>query len=115
MDSFIAKANIGRFQDLLAHETDPERRRLIQGLLGSEQQKLQVADIQARKLSNLGEGGEIPTNPSAKAFSSHQNSLYDVPGKGKPERIRIRTGSLSRSAGTSNVGPVSASDRRADS
>lgn len=49
MDRFIAQANISHFQDLLAHETDPERRRLIEDLLGSEQQKLQVADIRARK------------------------------------------------------------------
>lgn len=48
MDRFIARANIAHFQDLLARETDPGQRRLIEGLLASEQKKLEIAESQAR-------------------------------------------------------------------
>lgn len=51
MDQFIARANIAHFQDLLAHETDPEQRRVIEGLLALEQKKLAIAESQARDQS----------------------------------------------------------------
>lgn len=48
MDRFIARANIAHFQDLLARETDPEQRRVIEGLLALEQKKLDIAESRAR-------------------------------------------------------------------
>lgn len=51
MDRFIARANIAHFQDLLARETDPEQRRVIEGLLALEQKKLEIAESQARDRS----------------------------------------------------------------
>lgn len=47
MDRFIALANIVHFQDLLARESDPEKRRIIEGLLARERQKLEIAEHQA--------------------------------------------------------------------
>lgn len=47
MDRFIARANIAHFEDLLAGETDPEKRRMIQDLLTGEKQKLEIAERQA--------------------------------------------------------------------
>ncbi|TIO11086.1 hypothetical protein [Mesorhizobium sp.] len=51
MDRFIARANIAHFRDLLACETDPEQRRVIEGLLALEQKKLEIAEGQARDQS----------------------------------------------------------------
>ena len=51
MDLFIARANIAHFQDLLASETDPEQRRVIESLLALEQKKLEMAESQARDQS----------------------------------------------------------------
>lgn len=51
MDRFIARANIAHFQDLLARETDPGQRRVIEGLLALEQKKLEIAESQARDQS----------------------------------------------------------------
>lgn len=51
MDRFIARANIAHFQDLLARETDPEQRRIIEGLLALERKKLEIAENQARDQS----------------------------------------------------------------
>ena len=48
MDRFIARANIAHFRDLLARETDPEQRRVIEGLLALEQKKLEIAEGRAR-------------------------------------------------------------------
>jgi|UPI000570E2D9 hypothetical protein len=53
MDRFIARANIAHFQDLLARETDPEQRRVIEGLLALEQKKLEIAESQARDHSRV--------------------------------------------------------------
>ncbi|BCM20868.1 hypothetical protein [Mesorhizobium sp. J8] len=47
MDRYIARANIAHFEDLLARETDPEKRRVIEGLLARERQKLEIAERQA--------------------------------------------------------------------
>ncbi|MDG4880399.1 hypothetical protein [Mesorhizobium sp. WSM4884] len=47
VDRFIARANIAHFEDLLAGETDPEKRRMIQDLLAGEKQKLEIAERQA--------------------------------------------------------------------
>ena len=47
MDLFIARANIAHFEDLLAAETDPEKRRVIEDLLARERQKLKIAEQQA--------------------------------------------------------------------
>ncbi|RUV86063.1 MAG: hypothetical protein EOQ55_01850 [Mesorhizobium sp.] len=49
MDRFIARANIAHFEDLLARETDPEKRRAIQDLLAHEKEKLEIAERQADK------------------------------------------------------------------
>ncbi|MGX8007515.1 hypothetical protein ACVDG8_000135 [Mesorhizobium sp. ORM8.1] len=49
MDGFIARANIRHFQDLLERETDPKQRRVIEGLLALELQKLKITEDQARK------------------------------------------------------------------
>jgi hypothetical protein len=49
MDPLIAHANISHFQNLLVGETDLERRCVIEGLLALEQEKLKIADSQARK------------------------------------------------------------------
>ena len=51
MDRFIARANIAHFQDLLSRETDPEQRRVIEGLLALEQKKLEIAEGRARDQS----------------------------------------------------------------
>ncbi|MCH4559156.1 hypothetical protein [Mesorhizobium jarvisii] len=51
MDRFIARANIAHFQDLLARETDPEQRSVIEGLLALEQKKLEIAESKARDQS----------------------------------------------------------------
>lgn len=51
MDRFIARANIAHFQDLLSRETDPEQRRVIEGLLALEQKKLEIAESRARDQS----------------------------------------------------------------
>ena len=51
VDRFIARANIAYFEDLLARETDPEQRRVIEGLLDLERQRLKIAERQARKES----------------------------------------------------------------
>ncbi|MGX7871974.1 hypothetical protein ACVDG8_033295 [Mesorhizobium sp. ORM8.1] len=51
MDRFIARANIAHFQDLLARETAPEQRRILEGLLALEQKKLEIAESQARDQS----------------------------------------------------------------
>ena len=58
VDRFIARANIAHFEDLLARETDPEQRRVIEGLLAQERQKLQIAEREARKESRQ------PSNPA---------------------------------------------------
>ncbi|MDG4875319.1 hypothetical protein P9273_09440 [Mesorhizobium sp. WSM4935] len=47
MDRFIARANIAHFEDLLALETDPEKRRVIEDLLARERHKLEIAERQA--------------------------------------------------------------------
>ncbi|RWA68065.1 hypothetical protein [Mesorhizobium sp.] len=47
MDRFIARANIAHFEDLLAGEADPEKRRMIQDLLAREKEKLEIAERQA--------------------------------------------------------------------
>lgn len=47
MDRFIARANIAHFEDLLAGETDPEKRRMIQDLLTGEKHKLEIAERRA--------------------------------------------------------------------
>lgn len=47
MDRFIARANIAHFEDLLARETDPEKRRVLEALLARERQKLEIAEHQA--------------------------------------------------------------------
>ncbi|RAZ91028.1 hypothetical protein DPM33_12190 [Mesorhizobium hawassense] len=47
MDRFIARANIAHFEDLLARENDPEKRRVIEGLLAREKHKLEIAEQQA--------------------------------------------------------------------
>lgn len=47
MDRFIARANIAHFEDLLAKETDPEKRRVIGDLLATERRKLEIAEHQA--------------------------------------------------------------------
>lgn len=47
MDRFIARTNIAYFEDLLVRETDPEKRRIVQGLLLSEREKLEIAQRQA--------------------------------------------------------------------
>lgn len=55
MDRFIARANIAHFEDLLAGETDSEKRRVIENLLARERQKLEIAEHQfnaAAKPSN---------------------------------------------------------------
>lgn len=60
MDRFIARANITHFQDLLARETNPEQRRVIEGLLALEQKKLEMAESQARDQSRVpGEPGNV--------------------------------------------------------
>ena len=60
MDRFIARANIAHFQDLLARETDPEQRRVIEGLLALEQKKLEIAESQARDQSGApGKPGRV--------------------------------------------------------
>ncbi|RWJ99551.1 hypothetical protein [Mesorhizobium sp.] len=43
----IARANIAHFEDLLARETDPEKRRVIEALLARERQRLDIAERQA--------------------------------------------------------------------
>lgn len=40
MDWFIARENIKRFRELLATETDPEKRRELQQLLKEAEEKL---------------------------------------------------------------------------
>jgi len=57
VDRFIARANIAHFEDLLARETDPEKRRVIESLLAREKQKLEVAEDQA-------DTGKKPASPS---------------------------------------------------
>lgn len=47
MDRFIARANIAHFEDLLAAETNPQKRRVIKDLLARERQKLEIAEHQA--------------------------------------------------------------------
>lgn len=47
MDRYVARANIAHFEDLLARETDPKKRRVIEGLLTRERQKLEIAEHQA--------------------------------------------------------------------
>ena len=47
MDRFIARANIAHFEDLLARETEPEKRRVIEALLARERQKLEIAEQQS--------------------------------------------------------------------
>ncbi|TGS52003.1 diguanylate cyclase, partial [Mesorhizobium sp. M3A.F.Ca.ET.201.01.1.1] len=47
VDRFIARANIAHFEDLLARETDPEKRRVIEALLARERQRLDIAERQA--------------------------------------------------------------------
>ena len=44
MDRFIARANIAHFESLLARETDPERRWVIEDLLSRERQRLEIAE-----------------------------------------------------------------------
>lgn len=51
MDRFIARANIAHFADLLARETDPEQRRVIEELLARERRKLEIAERQAESES----------------------------------------------------------------
>lgn len=43
MDEFIAKANIEHFEKLLATETDPQKRRLVEEMLVEEKRKLASA------------------------------------------------------------------------
>lgn len=40
------RPNIAHFEDLLARETDPEKRRVIEDLLARERQKLEIAEHQ---------------------------------------------------------------------
>ena len=47
MDRFIARANIAHFEDLLAAETDPQKRKVIENLLARERQKLEIAEHQS--------------------------------------------------------------------
>lgn len=47
MDRFIARANIAHFEDLLAAETDPQKRKVIENLLARERQKLETAEHQS--------------------------------------------------------------------
>ena len=47
VDRFIARANIAHFEDLLAAETDPQKRRVIESLLARERQKLEIAEHQS--------------------------------------------------------------------
>lgn len=44
MDRFISQANIAHFEDLLARETDPDKRRVIEELLARERQKLEIME-----------------------------------------------------------------------
>ncbi|RTM04454.1 MAG: hypothetical protein EKK31_16815 [Hyphomicrobiales bacterium] len=44
MDRFVARANIAHFENLLARETDPERRWVIEDLLSRERQRLEIAE-----------------------------------------------------------------------
>jgi len=64
VDRFIARANIAHFQNLLARETDPEKRRIVKGMLASEQQKLKIAEIQARNQSRASGNAGSVTDPS---------------------------------------------------
>jgi hypothetical protein len=56
VDRFIARANIAHFEDLLAGETDPQKRRVIESLLARERQKLEIAERQSK-------AGEQPPSP----------------------------------------------------
>jgi hypothetical protein len=47
VDRFIARANITHFEDLLAREADPEKRRVIEVLLARERRKLEIAEQQS--------------------------------------------------------------------
>lgn len=43
MDLFVTRSNVARFEDLLARETDPEGRKLIQDLLSFERRSSALA------------------------------------------------------------------------
>lgn len=62
MDRFIARANIAHFQDLLGRETDPEQRRVIEGLLALEQKKLEMAESRARDQSRAPANQDVSSN-----------------------------------------------------
>lgn len=47
MDRFIARANIAHFEDLLAAETEPQKRKVIENLLARERRKLEIAEHQS--------------------------------------------------------------------
>jgi hypothetical protein len=49
VDRFVARSNIAHFEDLLARETDPEKRQTIERLLVLERQKLEAAEREAEK------------------------------------------------------------------
>ncbi len=54
MDRFVARANIMHFEDLLSRETDPGKRRVIEGLLARERQKLELAEREAETSREAG-------------------------------------------------------------
>ncbi|GLQ79631.1 hypothetical protein GCM10007881_31500 [Mesorhizobium huakuii] len=60
MVRFIARANIVHLQDLLTSETNPEQRRVIEGLLALKRKKLEIAERQARDHSRVpGKPGSV--------------------------------------------------------
>ena len=47
MERFVARANITHFLNLLERATNPEERRIIEGFLAGEEQKLKEAEARA--------------------------------------------------------------------
>jgi hypothetical protein len=54
MERFVARANITHFLNLLKCATNPEERRIIEGFLAEEEQKLKEAEARAAP------GGAMP-------------------------------------------------------
>ena len=49
MDRFVARQNLAHYRDLLAEETDPEKRKVLERLLAEEERKTQIlADSPAK-------------------------------------------------------------------
>lgn len=57
MRTYVVQENIRRFEALIAAEASPERRRMLEGLLREEQQKLAALKAQASPLTDGGAGG----------------------------------------------------------